>query len=130
MSTIATFGRCRPTCRRRSSGVPDCATTSKPASARSRAIPSRSRTVSSASTTLTPAPSVETVLRKRREVAREVVGEQLVDALRAREALEPVLAEVAARDASERAQHVSRDDDLPAVAGVRDARRPNNVDPV
>ena len=53
MSTTATSGRCIATWRRRSSAVPDCATTSKPDSSSSRAIPSRSSTESSASTTRT-----------------------------------------------------------------------------
>ena len=53
MSTTATSGRCIATWRSRSSAFPDCATTSKPASSSSRAIPSRSSTESSASTTRT-----------------------------------------------------------------------------
>ena len=67
---------------------------------------------------------------KRWEVAREVVGEQLVDSLGLREALQPILAEIAARDAVERVQQLVRHDDLPAVSGVRDPRRANDVEPV
>ena len=53
MSTTATSGLCIATWRSRSSALPDCATTSKPASTSKRAIPSRRSTESSASTTRT-----------------------------------------------------------------------------
>ena len=56
-----------------------------------------------------------------REVAWEVVGEQLVDALRPREPLEPMLSEVAALDSLEGAEQIVRNDDLPSVTGVGDA---------
>ena len=46
-STTATSGRCASALRSRSSASPACATTSKPASVRSRAMPSRSSTSSS-----------------------------------------------------------------------------------
>src|SRR5256885_9560064 len=50
-STIATSGLCARTFRRRSSGSPAWATTSKPASSSRRTTPSRNRTESSAITT-------------------------------------------------------------------------------
>ena len=65
---------------------------------------------------------------QRREVARQVVGEQLVNPLRTGEPFEPVLAEISARQPVQGREHLVRDEDLPAVSGVRDPRRANDVD--
>ena len=63
MSTIATSGLCIATCRSRSSGLSDCASTSKPDSSSSRTTPSRRRIESSAMTTRIALPSIAIVLR-------------------------------------------------------------------
>ena len=81
--------------------LPDCATTSKPASSSSRAMPSRSSTESSASTTRARVAELRDGAAQRREVAREPVGDHLVDALGIGQALEAVGAEIARLDAGD-----------------------------
>ena len=102
MSTIATSGLYERTLSSRSSAFPAWPTTSKPPSSSSRAIPSRRSTESSASTTRTPtgfAPPSSTdgslSTPQRREVGAEPGREELEDPLRAGQAAQLVLAEVA-----------------------------------
>ena len=128
MSTIATSGLCMPTCRRRSSAFPDCATTSKPASASSRAIPSRSRTVSSASTTVIRLPASrwccggeESRVGGRRPAAGGCARARVRPSSRCSPRSRLGMP-------STHRQRLRRDDDLAAVSGVRDARGSDDVD--
>ena len=111
------------TWRRRSSALPDCATTSKPASSSSRATPSRSSTESSARTTRTGVAPGRA--RERGEVAAEAGLVELEDPLglrQLRQRPEAEVAELAVGGEHERSRLGG--DDLAAVAGVaRSGRR-------
>ena len=65
---------------------------------------------------------------ERREVAREVLDEHLVDALEVREPLQPVRAEIAHLDAGDEGRRGRREQDLAAVARCGDARRADHVE--
>ena len=65
---------------------------------------------------------------ERREVARQTVGEELVDVLRLRQPGQPMAAEVANGEGRGR-RRGSREQDLPAMPGGADPRRPMDVDP-
>ena len=107
--------------------MPDCATTSKPASSSSRATPSRSSTESSASTTRTGVAPGRA--RKRREVAAEARLVELEDPLRLRQLRQRPEAEVAQLAVGREHERggLGRDD-LAAVAGVGDPERAMDLD--
>ena len=65
---------------------------------------------------------------KRREVARQAVGEHLVDRLRVRQPLETVRPEVAGLDFRDERRRRRREQDLAAVARRRDPRRADHVE--
>ena len=103
-----------------SSAVPDCATTSKPASSR-RATPSRRSTESSARTTRLASPSCETVPWSGGSRAGGL-GDHLEDPLDPA-ALQPVRAEVARLDTGDERRRSRREQDLATVlAAIREAR--------
>ena len=129
MSTIATAGLCIATWRSRSSGFPDCATTSKPGVGEQPRDPLAEEHGVVGERHGDAGSERRDRVPKRREVAREVVGEELVDSLRIGQALEPELAEIARRDSVQCDERVCRHEDLAAVAGIRDARGAHDVDP-
>ena len=125
--------RRRPACasRRGEAGrrpLPDCATTSKPASSSSRATPSRSSTESSASTTRRASPSCETVPRsggKSRGSPSAITWWMCSGSGRPCEA---VGAEIARLDAGDERGRGRREQDLAAVPRRRDARGADHVE--
>ena len=130
MSTIATSGLYRPTCRSRSSALPDCAgdLEARFLEQPDDAFAQQDRVVGDDDPHLVA--ERRDRVAKRREVARETVGEQLEDALRARGARRgggvPRSRIVSARTEPARVGAVS--EDLPAVPGRADARDPVDVD--
>ena len=121
MSTTATSGLCIATCRSRSSGragLRDDLEARLLEQARD-ALAEQHRVVGQHD-----AASVAELrdgAAQRREVAWQVVGEHLVDALGVGQALQPMRAEVARVDLGDERRGRRREQDLAAVAGRRDA---------
>ena len=84
--------------------------------------------MSSARTTLTELPERRDRLAQRREVARKVVGQQLIDPNRLGQPFELVLAEVAVRHVADSLERRGREHDLTSVTGVRDPGSAHDVD--